>query len=210
MDVAVFLIAVPVGPISYRVSGIDYLLPIALGISLAAATGFRVFVPLLAAGLAARSGYIPLTDSFLWVTTTPALLMLAVAAVTEVAAYYIPLLDNLLDSLATPLAVGAGITVSYAVMGDLPPMLKWTLAIVAGGGAAAATQGATTLLRGASTLATGGLGNGVVSTGELFGAVGLSLLAILIPILAVVAALVFLAAAWRGFSRLRQKRSAGG
>ena len=190
-------------------SGLDALVPIALGISLAAATGFRVFVPLLLAGLAARSGYLPLTDSFMWVATVPALIMLAVAAVTEVAAYYIPLLDNLLDSLATPMAVAAGIAVSYAVMGELPPMVKWTLAIVAGGGAAAATQGATTLLRGASTVATGGLGNGIVSTGELFGAIALSLLAILLPILAVVAALVFLALAWRAIMRLRRDRSAG-
>jgi hypothetical protein len=112
------------------VPGIEWLVPAALGIGLAAATGFRVFVPLLIMGLAARSGSLPVSDSFLWVASTPALVMLAIAAVVEIAAYYIPGLDNLLDTLATPAAIAAGIMVSAAVMTDLPPMLKWTLAII--------------------------------------------------------------------------------
>ncbi len=110
-------------------------LPAALGIGLAAASGFRVFVPLLVLGLAAHWGYVPVGESFAWVATTPALLMLAVAALFEIAAYYVPGLDNLLDAIAGPAAVIAGIAVSAAVMTDLPPMLKWTLAIIAVAGA---------------------------------------------------------------------------
>jgi hypothetical protein len=132
--------------------------------------------------------------------------MLAIAAVTEVVAYYVPVLDNLLDGLAGPTAVGAGIAVSAAVMGDVPPMLKWTLAIIAGGGAAAATQGATTLLRGTSTVLTMGLGNHAVATGEIIGAIVMTLLAIALPYLAMVAALVFCLVTWRWLWRLRQKR----
>ncbi|MCA0434664.1 MAG: DUF4126 domain-containing protein [Proteobacteria bacterium] len=190
-------------------SPFDYILPVALGIGLAAATGFRVFVPLLVAGLAAREGYLPLSEGFMWVTTTPALLMLAIAALAEVAAYYIPVIDNLLDGIAGPTAIGAGIAVSYAVMGDLPPMIKWTLAIIAGGGAAAATQGATTLLRGTSTVLTAGLGNSVLSTGELVGALLLSLLAILLPILAAAAAVVLIIVIWRFVTRTRRSPPAG-
>jgi Domain of unknown function (DUF4126) len=188
---------------------VDYLLPVSLGVGLAAAAGFRVFLPLLALGFAVKAGYMPISEGFQWIATTPALLMLAVAAVAEIIAYYIPVFDNLLDGLATPTAIGAGVAMSYAVMGDMPPMLKWTLAIIAGGGAAAATQGATTLLRGASTVTTAGLGNHAVATGEIFGAVVMSLLAILLPYVALVAALIFIIVAWRMVLRVRRRRVAG-
>ncbi len=183
------------------------MLPAALGIGLAAASGFRVFIPLLIMGLSARAGYLPVGESFAWVSTAPALLMLSIAAAIEVMAYYIPALDNLLDSIATPAAVIAGIAVSAAVMGDFPPMLKWTLAIIAGGGAAAITQGATTLLRGHSTVLTGGLGNPAIATGELFGAIGMSLLAIAFPVLALALALLFCVAAYRIVRKLIHRKA---
>jgi hypothetical protein len=182
----------------------DQIIPIILGISLAAATGFRVFIPMLAAGLAAYSGYLPLTDGMAWIATPPALIMLAVAAVAEVAAYYVPFLDNLLDGLAAPTAVGAGIAVSYAVMGDMDPMLKWTLAIIAGGGAAAATQSATTLLRGGSTVLTAGLGNHALSTGEWIAAIVVSVLALVVPVAALILAVIFCVYAWRLVMKVRR------
>src|SRR5262245_30484022 len=113
-------------------SELDLALSIALGIGLAAATGFRVFLPLLVMSIAAQAGYLPLGENFAWLASTSALTMLAIAAFLEVLAYYIPGVDNLLDTLATPGAVLAGIIASAAVMSDLPPMIKWTLAIIAG------------------------------------------------------------------------------
>ena len=183
------------------------LLPVSLGVGLAAAAGFRVFLPLLAMGLAVKAGYVPVSENFQWLATTPALLMLAVAAVTEIVAYYVPVLDNLLDGIAGPTAIGAGIAMSYAVLGDMPPMLKWTLAIIAGGGAAAATQGATTLLRGTSTLTTAGIGNPVVATLEILSAILMSLLAIIFPYVALVAVLIFIAITWRLIRRLRRRQT---
>jgi Domain of unknown function (DUF4126) len=168
-------------------TGQEFFLPVALGISLAAATGFRVFLPLLVMGIGAREGLLPVSAGFDWVTTWPALAMLAVASVVEIAAYYIPGLDNLLDALAAPTAVGAGILASAAVLGpgfDASPMLKWTLTIIAGGAAAAVTQSATTLLRGKSTVFTGGAGNHVIATGEIVSALVLSVLAVVLPYVA--------------------------
>lgn len=178
-------------------------LSLALGVSLAAATGFRVFLPLLIMGLAVKGGYMPVSSGFEWVATTPALIMFGVAAVTEIVAYYVPVLDNLLDGIATPAAVGAGIAVTASVLGDVPPMWKWTLAIIAGGGAAAATQSATTLVRGTSTVLTAGLGNSTIATGELIGALVLSVLAILLPWIALAAAVIFIIIAWRFVMRAR-------
>ena len=186
----------------------DLILSLALGVGLAAATGFRVFLPLLIMGLAVKAGYMPVSSGFEWVATTPALIMFAVAALVEIIAYYVPVLDNLLDGLAGPTAVGAGIAVTASVLGDLPPMLKWTLAIIAGGGAAAATQSATTLLRGTSTVLTAGLGNHALATSEIIAAILLSVLAILLPYIAALAAIIFIIIAWRMVLRARRHKQA--
>lgn len=168
----------------------DMLFSIALGLGLAAATGFRVFVPLLVAGLAARADYIPLLDSFAWLESTPALLALGTAAVIETLAFYIPGVDHLLDVLAGPLAIVAGVLASASVMVDLPAEVRWPIAIIAGGGAAGITKTTAALIRAKSTALTGGLGNPVVSTAETAGAATVSVLAILAPVVCVVAAIV--------------------
>ena len=112
----------------------DLALSIVLGVALAAATGFRVFLPMLIVSGAAYTGHLHLDDGFAWLGTLSALIMLSVAALAEVLAYYIPVVDNLLDTLATPAAFVAGTIVSAAVMIDAPPMVKWTAAVIAGGG----------------------------------------------------------------------------
>ena len=165
---------------------------IALGIGLAAATGIRVFLPLLIAGLAAHQGYIPLSENFQWLASTPALVMLGTAAVTETLAYYIPGLDHLLDVIASPAALVAGAVASAAVMTDLPPSVMWPLAIIGGSGIAGLTKGTSALVRAKSGLMTGGLGNPAVSTAETIGATGLSIFAIALPFLALIVIVVLL------------------
>jgi hypothetical protein len=159
------------------------LLSVALGLGLAAACGFRVFVPLLALGAAAHTGYVPLTPGFAWVATTPALLALGSATLLEVAAYYVPWLDHALDLLATPAAVVAGILVSASVVTDLPPLLRWAVVLIGGGGAAGLVQGATVLARAKSGMLTAGLANPIVATVELVAAALVSLIAIVLPLL---------------------------
>jgi hypothetical protein len=178
-------------------SNLDLALSVVLGVGLAAATGFRVFLPLLVAGGAAYTGHLPLGENFAWLGTPAALLMLGTAAVAEIVAYYIPGVDNLLDTLATPGAFIAGTVVSAAVMTDLPPMVKWTAAIIAGGGAAGVTQAMTAAVRANSTVFTGGLGNPVIATLELIGSVLVSLLALAAPIAAVAVVVLLVWAALR-------------
>jgi hypothetical protein len=189
----------------------DLALSIALGVALAAATGFRVFLPMLIVSGAAFTGHLHLDDNFAWLGTRSALIMLGAAALAEVLAYYIPVIDNLLDVLATPAAYIAGTIVSAAVMTDMPPMVKWTAAVVAGGGVAGLTQGVTGILRAHSTVLTGGLGNAVISTAELGGAVLVSFLALAAPVAAIALVLLFLLIAIRLVRRfLRAARSSGG
>ena len=171
---------------------IGSLVGVALGIGLAAATGFRIFIPLLIAGLAARFDVLPLGDSFQWLASTPALLTLGTAAVLETLAYYIPGVDHALDVLAGPATLLAGIVASAAVMTEIPPAVMWPVAVIAGGGAAGLTKGSTALLRAKSGVATGGLANPVVSTVETVSATGIAILAIAVPVLCFVAVVVLL------------------
>ena len=185
----------------------DLPLSIVLGVALAAATGFRVFLPMLIVSGAAYTGHLHLDESFAWLGTSSALIMLSVAAVAEVLAYYIPVVDNLLDTLATPAAFVAGTIVSAAVMIDAPPMVKWTAAVIAGGGIAGLTQGLTGILRAHSTVLTGGLGNSVIATAELGSAALISFLALTAPTLAVALVVLFLIVALRLVRRFRRDKS---
>lgn len=169
----------------------EILLSVLIGLGLSAACGFRVFVPLLVMSLASRAGvgHLILGEGFDWIGTTPALIAFSAATVLEIGGYYIPWVDNLLDAVATPTAVVAGIVVMASSVTDVSPFLQWTLAILAGGGTSAVFQGITATVRQVSSFTTGGLGNPVVATVEAGGSALLAVLAITLPILAV--AIVF-------------------
>ncbi|MGA6998554.1 MAG: DUF4126 domain-containing protein [Pseudolabrys sp.] len=184
-------------------TGSDLALSLVLGVVLAAATGFRVFLPMLIVSGAAYTGHLSLDNSFAWLGTPSALTMLSVAALVEVLAYYVPGVDNLLDAVATPAAFVAGTIVSAAVMTDLPPMAKWMAAVIAGGGTASFTQGVTAILRAKSTVFTGGFGNPVIATGELGGSVLLSLLALAAPLAAFAVVILIL---WLALRLIRRQR----
>ena len=181
----------------------ETLLSICLGIGLSAACGFRVFVPLLVMNVASLTGHLHLAHGFEWLGSYPALITFSVATVVEIAGYYIPWVDHLLDTMATPAAVVAGTIVTASVVSDMSPFLRWTLAVIAGGGAAGLVQGGTVVTRGASTATTGGLANPVVSTIELIGSVVTSILAIVAP---VVAAVLFIGLVCFGIRALRRRR----
>ncbi len=162
----------------------ETLLSILVGVGLSAACGFRVFIPPLIISIAAQAGQLTLAPGFAWMGTNPALIAFAIATVLEVAAYYIPWLDNLLDTIATPAAIVAGTVVTAAMITGMSPFLKWTLAVIAGGGVAGVVQGSTVLARGLSTAGTGGLANPIVATVELGGSILTSILSIVVPVLA--------------------------
>lgn len=186
---------------------IEMLLSICLGVGLAASAGFRVFIPLFILSLASFFGFIPLSESWQWVASTPALIILGVASVVESISYLVPFVDNALDSLAIPLAGIAGTLVMASTLTDLSPALTWALAIVAGGGAATTIQGATTTTRAVSSATTAGVANPVVSVAETGTAIGLSVLSIFAPILAIIAAgLLIIGIVWFAVKAKRKSK----
>lgn len=169
---------------------IEMILSICLGIGLAASSGFRVFVPLFGLSLASYFGIIPLNETWQWVGSVYALVILGVASVVESIGYLVPVVDNLLDTIAVPLAGVAGTLVMASTLTDFSPATTWALAIVAGGGAAATIKGTSAATRAVSTATTAGTANpafGMVETGA---AVGLSALTIFMPVLGMAIAVI--------------------
>lgn len=181
----------------------ETLLSICLGIGLSAACGFRVFIPMLVVSIAANAGHLTLAQGFEWLASDAAVISFGIATVLEIAAYYVPWLDNLLDSIASPAAVIAGSVITASVMTDMSPFMRWTLAVIAGGGVAAAVQGTTVFARAASTTLTGGLANPLLATAELGGSSIVSLTALFVPLLALV--LVMAVLIWGGRKLLKRK-----
>jgi len=157
-----------------------------VGIGLAATCGFRVFVPLLGLSIAHHLGHIPLAHGFEWLGAWPATIAFGVATVVEICGYYIPWVDHLLDTIATPAAVVAGTIVTVSVLGELSPYLRWPIGVIAGGGVAGVVQGSSVLVRGTSMATTGGLGNPLVSTGELAASVVGTIVSIVLPVVAII------------------------
>lgn len=156
---------------------------ILLGIGLSASAGFRVFIPLLVAALAGKFGWIPLTDGFAWMASWPAIVCFGTATLAELAAYYIPVVDNALDMVTTPMAILAGTLLTTSVLPVDSDLLKWISGFLIGGGAAGVIQTGTSLLRLFSTKATAGIGNPVVATTEHAAALGGSLLSVALPVI---------------------------
>lgn len=182
----------------------ETILSIFLGIGLASASGFRVFLPLFALSLASYFGIWELNENWLWIGSIPALITLGIATVSEIFGYYIPFIDNLLDTIATPLAAIAGTIVMASTLVDISPMMTWTLALIAGGGTASAMQGMTTVTRLASSVKTAGIGNPVVSTAETGTAIGMSALSIFLPVVAIVVVVILFLLIYWVYRRFRK------
>lgn len=186
----------------------ETVISIFLGVGLAASVGFRVFLPLFALSLASYFNIWELNSSWQWIGSLAAVITFGVATLVEIFAYYIPWVDNLLDSFAVPLAAIAGTAVMVSTVADLDPVVTWSLAIIAGGGTATAIKGAGATSRLASTASTGGLGNPVVSTVETGTALVVTTASIFAPILAAVLVIIILVIIFRVYRKLRPRKKA--
>ncbi|WP_158976372.1 DUF4126 domain-containing protein [Cellulophaga sp. L1A9] len=185
----------------------ETILSIFLGIGLAASVGFRVFLPLFALSLASYFNLWELNDSWQWIGSLAAVIALGVATVVEIFAYFIPWVDNILDSVAVPLAAIAGTAVMVSTVANLDPVVTWSLAIIAGGGTATAIKGASATTRLASTSTTGGLANPIVSSVETSTAIVVTTASIFFPIVAGVLVVIILAVIFWIYRKIRPRRA---
>lgn len=173
---------------------LPYLISAFIGIGLAAATGFRIFLPMFAVSLASYMGWIPQNENFQWLSGLPTLIATGIAMIVEILAYYIPFVDHLLDTISIPLATVAGSVMFASQFTELGTFPQWALALIAGGGTAAAISSGFAGTRAASTATTGGFGNSVVATTETAGAGLMSFLALAAPVIAFLVAVLLLIA----------------
>ncbi|MBL7878540.1 MAG: DUF4126 domain-containing protein [Chryseobacterium gambrini] len=190
---------------------LPYLLSAFIGIGLAAASGFRVFLPMFAVSLASYMHWIPMSENFEWLSGLPTLITTGIATIVEILAYYIPFIDHLLDTISVPMATIAGSVLFASQFADLGTFPQWALALIAGGGTAATISSGFAGLRAASTATTGGLGNSVVGTAETAGAGIMAFLAMAAPIIAgicaiiiVIGVIVFGRRLWRKFRKNKE------
>ena len=183
-------------------------LSLAAGLALAAATGLRVFAPLLVLSLAARAGWIPVAPEFEWIASTPATIAFGTATVAEVIAYYVPFLDNVLDWLAAPVAITAGAVAAASLLTDLPPWVRYSVGLVGGGGVAGLVHSSTALVRLKSSATTLGHGNFIFATVELAAALVVSVVSLLFPILAVLSVAALIVTLWIVARRSARRRHA--
>ena len=185
----------------------QYIVAAALGLGLAACSGFRVFVPLLAASVAHHVGWLPAAPGFAWLGSWPAMATLGMATVVEIAGYYVPVVDNFLDTLTTPASFIAGGLLMTSTLPHMDPAVRWTLGMLVGGGTAGLVQTGTALLRAGSTTATAGLANPLLAKVENVVAVLGSLLALLLPLVAAGLALGLVVWLLTRLRRWRQRRA---
>ena len=167
-----------------------------MGLSLASASGFRVFLPPFLLSIAVRTDTLVNLDlsdtSFAIFDSNAAVLILGIACLAEFAAYYVPWLDNLLDTIATPAAVLSGVGMSSMVLVGTDPIMQWSFAIIAGGGSAGIIQLTTVAIRGLSSTLTLGFGNSFVASGENIASVVLTIAALLAPLIAAIFAIIII------------------
>ena len=185
---------------------VEIIMSLLLGIGLSAAMGMRIFVPALLASVASYLGWVSPGDGFAWIGTMPAIIAFGSATVLEVGAYYIPWLDNALDTAAAPIAVIAGGLMATSFLQIENEALRWILGMLAGGSSAGLIQLGSSALRLGSTGTTGGLANPLVSTGELLGSFSLSLLSLLAPAFALLLLLVLGVLFYRMTRKIRNRR----
>lgn len=183
----------------------ETVLSILLGIGLAASVGFRIFLPLFALSISAYFNVWELNDNWEWIGSVPALVALGVATLVEIFAYFIPWVDNLLDSVAVPMAAIAGTAVMVSTIADLNPIITWALAIIAGGGTATAIKSTAATGRIASSTTTGGLANPLLGLVETVVAVVMTALAIFVPILASIIVVIILFTYFKLYQKFRSK-----
>ncbi len=200
---------------SDQIPFLPYIISAFIGIGLAAATGFRVFMPMFAVSLASYLGWIPMNESFEWLAGLPTLITTGIAMVAEILAYYIPFIDHLLDTISVPLVTIAGSVMFASQFADIGTFPQWALALIAGGGTAAAISSGFAGTRAASTATTGGLGNSVVATTETAGAGIMSFLALVAPVIAFIAAVALIITVlvlgkklWRKFRNFNSDQNA--
>ena len=177
-------------------------------LGLATAAGLNAWVPLLAVGLLAKhTDLVELSGSWTALSDTPVLIALAGVAALDFAGDKIPTVDHVLHAAGTVIAPTTGVVAALSSTSalDVSPGLLTIIGLVA----AETAHGTRMTIRPFSTIGTVGAGNPVLSLIEDVTSTGLSVIAIALPVLALLLVVAMFAAAWTAIRRLRRRRRTG-
>ena len=171
------------------IDSVRFIMGASTGIGLAAASGFRVFLPPFLLSVWFKLGLMDVDlegSDFEFLSSDMSLIVMGSASLMEILAYKVPFLDNALDAVATPLAGLAGVTVVAITLQGTDPAIQWAFAIIAGGSTSIGIQSATVAGRGLSSVASLGVANPILSMVEDIFSLLIVLIALLAPFLALI------------------------
>ena len=171
------------------IDSVRFIMGASTGIGLAAASGFRVFLPPFLLSVWFKLGLMDVDlegSDFEFLSSDMSLIVMGSASLMEILAYKVPFLDNALDAVATPLAGLAGVTVVAITLQGTDPAIQWAFAIIAGGSTSIGIQSATVAGRGLSSVASLGVANPIFSMVEDIFSLLIVLIALLAPFMALI------------------------
>jgi hypothetical protein len=178
--------------------------PILWGIALAATAGLRLFMPFLFMGGMARYAHVPAPGILEWTAGDAGFLLLLIATFVEVLSDKIPVVDHALDAVATFIKPVAGFILPAALLYDVSPAGAWVLGIAAGAPLALGVHATKAGTRAASTTATMGAGNAIVSVFEDVFAAALLFFTAIAPLIAFVLVVILVVMVVRAWGRMRR------
>lgn len=181
------------------------ILALLLGLGLSASTGLNTFLPLLLLAAAAKFEIagITLGEKFEWLSSDVAIIVLIIACVAELVADKVPAVDHFLDTIGTFVRPVAGATAVASVLTDVDPMVAALVGIMMG---APTSLGFHTLKAGtrvASSAATFGCANPVISIVEDVFSLILTVISIFTPVLVPIVLGLFILVLWKVMKRIR-------
>lgn len=181
------------------------ILALLLGLGLSASTGLNTFLPLLLLAAAAKFEIagITLGEKFEWLSSDVAIIVLIIACVAELVADKVPAVDHFLDTIGTFVRPVAGATAVASVLTDVDPMVAALVGIMMG---APTSLGFHTLKAGtrvASSAATFGCANPLISIVEDIFSLVLTVISIFVPVLVPIALGLFIFVLWKVMKRIR-------
>jgi hypothetical protein len=186
-------------------------LDILSGLTLAAPAGVNAYIPLLAVALAERLGWLHLYEPYDVLGSWWVIAIIAVLLIVEVVADKVPAVDHVNDVIQTVVRPAAGglLAVSSSGHGSVSPVVLLVAGVLIAGGVHAVKASARPVVN----ASTAGAGAPVVSTLEDVGAVIVTVLALLVPVLAAIVIIAVVVVAlvtirrWRRHHRAAQGRT---
>ncbi|MEU6743311.1 DUF4126 domain-containing protein [Streptosporangium sandarakinum] len=184
------------------------------GLGLSTAAGLNAYIPLLVVGVLANlTDEVRLPNEFAWLSNGWVLAIIGVLLLAEIVLDKVPAVDSVNDMIQTVVRPASGGVVFSATEAAARldgsawmshnPWLSWVLGIAI----ALAVHVMKSTARPVVNVSTAGVGAPVVSTLEDAGSLGMSLVAVFLPVLVIVGVAILALFGWWAIRKVRRRRA---